>query len=81
MNPKQMIKWDKDLTDAFEYSTQEGGVTGAVKGALWGVSGTTAMAVGAALAGGPIGWGAFALAAATSGGSLALWGAKKKEEY
>lgn len=78
VSPKRLIKLDKDLTDAFEYDTQEGGVTGAVKGAFWGVSGTTAMAAGAALAGGPIGWGAFAIAATVSGGSLALWGAKKK---
>lgn len=78
LNPKRLIKASSDLTDTFEYDTKEGGVEGAVRGAFWGVSGTTAMAVGAALAGGPIGWGAFAVSAAISGGSLALWGAKKK---
>lgn len=78
VSPKTLIKLDKDLTDCFEYTTEEGGIAGAVKGAVWGVSGTTAMAAGAALAGGPIGWGAFALAALASGGSMAIWGAKSK---
>ncbi len=78
LNPKRIIKASETLTDAFEYDTKEGGVVGAAKGAVWGVSGATAMAAGAALAGGPIGWAAFAVSATVAGGSLALWGAKKK---
>jgi hypothetical protein len=65
--------------EAFDYTTQNGGLEGAVRGAGWGLLATAAFSTGRALAGDPLACGQLVILGSGLITGFALKGSRRKD--